>query len=304
MATLGSPAPRTAAPSSTLKPRSGNPLKRRAVATVLVIASLALLSVYFRESNGGPVHHIQSAGASVLRPFEVGAERVARPFQDGAHWFGGVLHAHSENARLRAELDRYRQRALQNATAAADAKTLRALLRFETSPSFPLGYHAIATRVIARGPSPFVVKVVVGAGSRQGVTPLAPVVTGDGLAGIVSRVTANTSLITLLTDQTSAASGLDPHTRANGIVRHDDQGDLILDRVSKDQVVNAGDVIVTAGWRSGNLDDVYPRGIPVGTVTKVGQTDTDPFKNVQIEPFVDFSALDSVLILEPPPASR
>ena len=62
--------------------KPGKPFVRRAVVVGLVIASLALLSVYFRESSSGPLHDVQSAGASVIHPFQVAAERVAQPFED------------------------------------------------------------------------------------------------------------------------------------------------------------------------------------------------------------------------------
>jgi rod shape-determining protein MreC len=54
---------------------------------------------------------------------------------------------------------------------------------------------------------------------------------------------------------------------------------------------------VTAGWRSSKLASLYPKGIPIGTVTSVGQADTDLWKQVQVAPFADFDSLDAVLVL-------
>jgi rod shape-determining protein MreC len=67
--------------------------------------------------------------------------------------------------------------------------------------------------------------------------------------------------------------------------------------VTKDKVVDRGDTIITAGWKSGKLASLYPRGIPIGVVTSVGELDTDIYKQIQVDPFVDFSSLDSVLVL-------
>ena len=61
--------------------------------------------------------------------------------------------------------------------------------------------------------------------------------------------------------------------------------------------VAVGDTIVTAGWRSSKLASLYPRGIPIGRVTSVGQADTDLWKQVQVEPFADFDRVDAVLVL-------
>ena len=50
---------------------------------------------------------------------------------------------------------------------------------------------------------------------------------------------------------------------------------LVLDRVRKQDVVRRGDELVTAGWRASGFGSLYPKGIPIGEVTSVGQTDTD-----------------------------
>ena len=73
------------------------------VVGILAVLSLALLSVYFRESSDGPLHGAQDVGATAMRPFQVGAERVARPFRDLYGWFDAMLTAKDENEKLREE---------------------------------------------------------------------------------------------------------------------------------------------------------------------------------------------------------
>jgi rod shape-determining protein MreC len=121
----------------------------------------------------------------------------------------------------------------------------------------------------------------------------------------VTKVARNVAQVTLLTDDSSAASAIDIRSNATGIVRHGSSGtSLILDRVTKDQVVNRGDVISTSGWKVGSLSSIYPRGIPIGVVTSVGQVDTDLYKQIQIEPFPDYGSLETVLVLMPKQRGR
>ena len=279
--------------------KPGRPLLRRATVVGLVLLSLALLSVYFRESSSGTLHSVQDAGASVIYPFQVAAERVAQPFEDAAGWAGDVLGAESENEKLRAEVKRLRQQAIQNQTAVRQNAELRRLLRFRQGPSFPSDYNGVAARIIGRTPGQFEQQVLIAAGSNARVHVNDPVVTAAGLVGRVTRVSRRSSRVTLLTDETSAVSALDLRTNAAGIVRHGVAGGeaLVLERVRKEDVVEAGDVVITAGWRSGRLASAYPRGIPIGIVTGVGQLDTDIYKRIEVDPFVDFSSLDSVLVL-------
>jgi rod shape-determining protein MreC len=295
VAVLGNPAQRAA--SSPYSSRASSALRRRIVLGVLVVLSLALITVYFKESDSGALHGLQGTGATVLRPFEVGAERVAAPFRDAFDWFRGLVNAKSENGKLRAEVDRLRQEVIQNQTAAADNKTLKQQLSYVDSPQFPADFTAINARVIVRAPGEFDQQVVISAGSAEGVTLHAPVVTADGLVGDVTRVTAHESRVTLLTDEESAVTAVDLKTGALGSVRHGQGGGLILDRVSKDQQVADGDTIITAGTQSADLPDLYPRGIPIGKVTSVGQSDTALYKQIQVSPFVAFGGLDSVVVL-------
>ena len=73
-----------------------------------------------------------------------------------------------------------------------------------------------------------------------------------------------------------------------------------FDHVGKDQQVKQGDLLVTAGWKAAGLTSIYPPGIPIGRVTSVGQNEVDLYKHVQLQPFVNFKTLSSLVVLFPP----
>jgi rod shape-determining protein MreC len=265
---------------------------------VLVLLSIALITVYFRESSGGGLHQVQSVGATVLRPFEIGANRVAQPFRDAYGYFAGLVHAKSENNRLRAELDQLRQQQTQNLSASSDNASLQKLLNFVRSPSFPAGYAYVGAHIVVRSQSDFEQQPVIDAGTANGIRVYDPVVTGDGLLGTITKADTNVSQLTLLTDDTSAVSAIDAQTLAPGVVRQGAAG-MSFDRVSKDQLVNSGDTLITSGWKLRGLSSIYPHGIPIGRVTYVGQNEVDFFKHVQLQPFANFKSVSSVLVLIP-----
>jgi rod shape-determining protein MreC len=300
VAAIGTPTQRSG--SSTQTSRASAVVRRRAVVAVLTVVSLALVTVYFRESDGGALHDIQSAGATILRPFEVGAERVARPFRDGAGWFGGLLDAKDENKKLKKQIDALRQEIILTQSALRENTQLKGLLDYLEGKTFPKDYGPVTARVIARAPSQFTQQIVVSAGKNDGIAKHDAVVTGDGLVGEVTKVANNVAQVTLLTDPTSAVSALDIHSNADGILQLDQSGStMILDRVTKDKVVERGDVIVTSGFRSGDLASLYPRGIPLGVVTSVSQTDTDIYKKIQVDLYAGLSDLEAVIVLVPKP---
>jgi rod shape-determining protein MreC len=286
---------------TTIPSRGAGPLRRRLIVGVLVLVSLALVSVSFRSGGSGPLNSVQSAGASALRPFAVGVERIAQPFRDAYSWADSLLTARSEAEELRAEVQDLRQRVIQNEFALQENVYLRAQLNYLDGPRFPADFNPVDAEVIGRPGVAFTQAILIAAGSDNGVQLNDPVVTADGLVGVVTKVTPGTARVQLLTDEEAAASAIDLRTGATGIVRHASgtRETLVLDRVRKQDVIRRGHEIVTAGWRAGPLSSLFPKGIPIGRVTSVGQTDTDLFQQVQVDPYVDFGALDAVIVLVP-----
>ena len=298
LAVLDRPVRRAAA--SPLASRPGTATRRRAVVIGLVVVSLALITVSFREADGGPLHGVQNAGAAVLKPFEVATGRVSRPFRDAWGWFHGLVTARSENGKLRAENEQLRQQYVAASLAATRTAELERLLAFERGPEFPNDFVAVNAGVLTRS-SQFSQEITIAAGASRGIRKDDPVVTEAGLVGKVTRATPTVSRVTLLSDATSAVAAEDIKSRAYGVIRHGAGGGsaLFLDRVPKEEVVRVGDVVVTAGTQLGALPDIYPKGIPIGRVTSSGQTDTQPFKSIQVEPYAGLSSLDAVVVLVP-----
>jgi rod shape-determining protein MreC len=301
LAALGSTVQRAAAPAYSSS-RSANAFRRRLVAGVLVALSLALITGYFRESESGPLHDVQGAAATILHPFQVGAERVARPFQDAYGWLAGFVHAKAENERLKEQVRLLEQQAIQNTGAARENLKLREALDYKSGPTFPRGYDTIGAEVIVYRINEIQERLVVSAGRNDGVRTYDPVVDTDGhLVGHVWKTSPVSSQVILLTDGEFSVSAMDVQTQTYGLVSHG-QGageSLVLDLVAKDKRVEKNDLIVTAGRRAGKLPSLYPKNIAIGTVANVGRSDIDIYQSIQVQPLADFSSLSSVLILMP-----
>ena len=117
--------------------------------------------------------------------------------------------------------------------------------------------------------------------------------------GIVSNVFPDTAIVTLISDPDSFVAARDLRTRVRGVVGTGAGGTLILDHVSKTEVVRQGDAIVTDGTHNARYPDLYPYGIPIGRVTSVGVADTASFLQVQVQPFANLGSLDAVGVLVP-----
>jgi rod shape-determining protein MreC len=272
---------------------------RRGVLAVLVLVALALLTISFRSPSSGVLHDVQGYGASALRPFQVAADRVARPFRDAYNYVDGLAKAKSENAKLRKESQYWHALAIANLAAAKQNETLQRVLHFETGPSYPKNYRPVNASVISFPSGPFDEQLAISAGTRSGVATYTAVVSADGLVGHVTNAGPTTARVMLINDPESAVPALDLATNVTGLIRHGQGTTLILDRVPKEARINKGDLIVTRGTRDPRYPDFYPYGIPVGQVLNVGTSDIASFLTVEVAPLAQLGSLDAVAVLVP-----
>jgi len=242
---------------------------------------------------------VQGVGSTVLRPFQIAATRIAQPFRDAYDYVHGLANAKSENEKLKKQNAALREKDLQRAALAAREPALVRLLHFEQGSIFPGDYRAINAAVISPSGGPFAHTLAIEAGSSSGVRLDSPVVSGDGLVGIVSNVFPDTAVVRLLADPDSFVAARDVDTQVRGMIHTGPGGTLILDQVLKQREVKDGDKLVTAGTHNAQYPDLYPYGIPIGTVTSVSATDTATYLQVQVQPFADLGSLEAVAVLVP-----
>jgi rod shape-determining protein MreC len=274
-------------------------LIRRAIVVGLVIVALALVTISFRSPTAGALHDVQGAGSTALRPFQLAATRIAQPFRDGYDWVSSVSRAKRENAQLKRELLQLRLEAIHNRAAAIKAQQTAKLLHLEQGSTFPNDYRAVNAEVTSFPSGPFTHSLEIAAGSSAGVRLNSPVVSGDGLVGIVSNVQPQTAVVTLLTDPSTYVAARDIQTQVRGMMHTGPGGTLILDYVPKQLNVKEGDALVTDGTHNARYRDLYPYGIPIGRISSVGATDTATFLQVQVQPFANLGSLDTVGVLVP-----
>jgi rod shape-determining protein MreC len=168
---------------------------------------------------------------------------------------------------------------------------------------FDPAYRPVTARIINRSPSVINATLGINAGSGDGVEEDDPVISGDGLVGRVTAVTASTSQVQLITDPRSAVSARVLPEGPQGIVQPvaGDPDDLRLDFITNEQQVEEGQMLVTAGWSNDEISSAYPYGIPIGDITETTLGEQD-FQRVTVRPFVDMRELQDVQVLTGGPA--
>jgi rod shape-determining protein MreC len=273
--------------------------RRRAALAICVALSVALLTAYFGESGGGFLHTLQNGAQDGLAPIETGASRALKPVRDLFGWAGDTFHAKKDNKRLKGEVERLRSRLAQSQTAERDASQLKGLVGLQRDAGFPRATKPVTARVIARSPTVWYSSVKIDKGESDGVKLEQPVIASGGLAGKITRVTGGTAEVTLITDASSAVSAQVMPQGANGIVKPEvgDPRDLLLDFVEKGRRVTEGTTVVTSGFTSSRVESLFPRGIPIGRVTKVDLNEIELYQRVHIRPFADLRRIDFMQVL-------
>ena len=149
-----------------------------------------------------------------------------------------------------------------------------------------------AAAVVGKDPSPWLKTVVIDKGTDEGVQMGMPVVTPDGIAGLVIDASTGYAKVLLITDQNSAVDALTQSSRARGIVKGVSSGKLRLDYVLRRHDIVEGDIIISSG-----LDGVFPKGIRIGYVHAVIKPNSGIFQEVSVTPYVDFEKLEEVLVI-------
>jgi rod shape-determining protein MreC len=279
--------------------------RRRSVLAVLVLLSLLLLTAYFGESSGGTLHGVQRGAMEVLAPIQEGANRALKPFRDLFGWFGDTLDAKSERDKLKAERDRLRDDLAKVTTEKRDLEQ-RSGLKTANEEGGLGGYTPVEARVIARSPSSWYQTFQINKGSSDGVKVDQPVVNGAGLVGKVKSVSDGNASVMLLTDPEFGVSGQalgsgEPGSVAPAVGA---PGDLRFELVPNAKDVHRGEMIVTAGTsastRASALRSLYPRGIPIGTVTRVETGEGELDRVIHVRPVADLRSLTIVEVLTDP----
>ncbi len=197
----------------------------------------------------------------------------------------GVRH---ENKLLRTELDKSILSNQEYREAMAENIRLHKLLGFKDSLKVP----TITTQIIGRDPSLWFHTLTIDRGTSDGIEKGMPVVTVEGVVGQILETSRTTSKVLLAHDQNSAVNALIQKNRVQGIMKGRGSQDYRLQYILKNADVASGDIIVTSG-----LGGSFPKGIPIGTVSKVTKSKRGMFQNIEARPTVNFSQLEYLIVI-------
>ncbi len=270
--------------------------KKMALAIGLfILITFSILSLSLSSRQPYPAYGPGRVAIALVAPFQKAIVGTTRFFRDiWEHYFSLVM-VREENDRLAMENRQLKTLQHQFEEASRMNDRMRDLLGLVKKIKAP----AIASMVVGKDPSPWFQTVMVDKGTDDGVTKGDPVINAQGVVGIVVDASAQYAKVMLITDPNSAVDAVVQHNRARGILKGGAAGVCVLNFVQRKHQVNVGDVVVSSG-----MDQVFPKGLPVGRVATVVKQDAGIFQDVTVTPAVDFERLEEILIIPVPDRSE
>jgi rod shape-determining protein MreC len=282
-------------------PQPENSNLQPGILVALIVLALVVTTVWYKEGDNGPIHHLRDGVQAVTAPVGGVGEFVTRPVRGAFRWVADLGISRSQFAALQQQNEK-----LRNTVAALEEQRLENL-RLQSLVNFTQAtkLQALGAHVIGR-PTQWDRVITLDRGTADGIHEGMPVVgslgtvpqkateasTSGGLIGQTTDVTAHTSKVRLITDQNSGVAAMVQSNRKEGIVHGAIDGALSLDFISHETTVKVGDVVITSG-----MGGVYPKGLLVGEVTGVSNLPSLLYQDITLQPAASLSNIEEVLIL-------
>src|SRR5580704_3072503 len=257
-----------------------------------------LVGVLFLQVLGLAVQVKRSADAENTRLIRIWAVSAITPFERGLVWAqngsSNLWHSYfslrgvrAENLQLKEQIEQMKLEQARLSEDAAQAYRLQSLLAFKGA----VHLRTVPAQVIGSSGSDLSRSIYIDKGSNDGIAADMAVITAGGIVGKVLRVYPSTSLVLMINEQSSGVGALLEKSRLQGVLRGTANGELILERVMSDEQVVPGDTVLSSGG-----DQIFPKGLPAGTVSKVSPG-REMFLSIQVKAAADLSRLEEVLVV-------
>ncbi|AEB09035.1 rod shape-determining protein MreC [Desulfobacca acetoxidans] len=271
--------------------KTGLHLWRRFQAPIIFGLSVFLIFVLISASlrDPHPLRPLENLVVNLTAPVFDLLTRTGEALSRVWHGYFYLVDVQAENDRLREKLAQGQSQETLYREALSEQERLRKLLEFKTQAALPV----TGARVIGFDFSVWFKCAFLDKGEKDGITWGMPVINAAGVVGRVVECYPNYAKILLLMDRSCAVDALVQRNRLRGILAGTGGNRCLLRYVEKKQDVQVGDAILASG-----LGGAYPRGMLLGRVAAIDKKVPGIFQEIEVDPAVDFTRLDEVLLVK------
>ena len=264
--------------------------KKSGIIGIIVTIVILILIVIF--SNGEENNNfLQNAATNLVMPIQNGLTYLKNKLSGNNTFFTDNNNLKEENEQLKDKNSQLEQslRELEN------IKTQNETLKEYMNLTEKYGeYKTIPGYVINKDISNYSKTIVINLGTKDGVKENMTVIADKGLVGHVISVTESSSKVQTIIDTASSVSCSMSTTKDSIVCKGTltEKSALKAMYIPTEANIIQGDSIETSG-----LGGIYPKGIHIGTVKKVTNTQNLTDRYALVEAAVDFDKLDAVLVI-------
>lgn len=262
-----------------------------AVGTIITVIILILL-VILTNVNRDNLSYAEGFATSIIMPIQNAFTMLKNKVTGNTEFFTNLDTLRKENEELK-------QKNNELETQVRELEILRAenakLQEYANLTEKYQEYETIAGYVIDRDVSNYSSNIVINIGSKQGVEKNMTVIADKGLVGHVISVTDNTAKVQVIVDSASSVSAMISTSEESIICRGSVENNKYLNAsyIDTSSELLVGDSVVTSG-----IGGIYPKGITIGTIKQVVNTNNITDRYAIVESAVDFSKLYTVLVIK------
>ncbi|MBR6270736.1 MAG: rod shape-determining protein MreC [Lachnospiraceae bacterium] len=256
---------------------------------VIVCVLLLILSSVSSRINS----RVRSTINTVLMPMQNGMNKIGGFISDKAEEISELKDVRDRNEDLEDELAYLRMEVAKYQLQEKELDSYKELL--DMKDEYP-DYPTIGAHIIGENSTNWNKTVLIDRGANDGISVNMNVIAQGGLVGIVTAVYSNSATVRTIIDHDCMVGGMSVISGDSCIVRGDleiyEEGMLILEKMEKDADIYDDYKIVTD-----NKSSLYLPGILIGYAKNITGDSNSLTKSGYLTPVVDFSHLDSVLVI-------
>lgn len=262
---------------------------------LLALTGVCFLLMFGSFTFGWVSGPVGDAASYVFIPMQRGLTTVGNWISDKTYELSNLKNVMKENEELKAQVDALTDELNTRKLEQYDTEDLRALLALDEGYS---EYNKVAASVIGKDAGNWFDTFLIDKGSKDGIAEGMNVITGRGVAGIITEVGPNYAKVRSIIDDMSSVSGMVLSTSDNCVIKGDlqtmDERQMITFSNLKDidNKVAVGDQVVTS-----YISSEYVQGLLIGYISEIHVNSNNLTKSGLISPVVDFEHVKHVLVI-------
>ncbi|MDH5560223.1 MAG: rod shape-determining protein MreC [Deltaproteobacteria bacterium] len=221
-------------------------------------------------------------------PFVASSSFITRQVSDYWTHYVYLIGVKQENDQLKERLKNLSEINQKNYEYIIAYQRLQRSLEFQnTNPD-----EKVFAEIIGEIKKGFSKLIVINKGYQHGIRRNFAVLSHEGIVGKIQSVTTFQSVVQLINDSHSQFPVLIQRTRTKAMLHGTYDGNLVVENIPRTLELKHEDRIVTSG-----LAGIFPKGFPIGFVSRIDKKDFGLFQSVVLTPAVDFNKLEEVVVI-------